>query len=366
MVVAAAAADREAKPRLASRLHPVDDRLDEPLLGDQSSLTVEPVVPVETGGDNVVARGARQHVSGELLHGELIEPHVGIERADHPVAPRPVGAAGVGLKAVAVGIAGGVEPFQSHPLAEVLTGEELLHILLVGVGSRVGHEGIDIGRQWRQSGEIERQPPRECLTIGLGIRRKLRPLEPCKHEAVDRTATPRRIANRRHLRPFHPREGPVALILGPLLDPAAEDCSLGRRDWLAEVRRWHHDIRIGARNPGEKFTLVGLARHDRPRPAAQFSGGVSGPIETQTRLSLGIIGAVTGEAPVGKDRPHVAVERDPLAAQIFGRPTAGGHEQHSENDARVESGVSHGQAPSGKHPRRRSAVGDPDEPIADP
>ena len=366
VVVTAAAANCEAKPRLARRLHPVDDRLDEPLLGDQSSLAVEPMVAIEAGGHDVVARGAGQHVSGELLHGELIERHVGIERPDHPVAPRPVGAAGVGLKAVAVGIAGGVEPFQRHPLAEVLAGQELLHILLVGVGRWVGYEGIDIGWQWRQPGEVDRQPPRERLAVGLGIRRKLRPLEPRKDEAVDRTATPRRIANRRHLRPFHPRERPVALILGPLLDPAVEDCGLRRRDRLAEMWRRHHDVGIGARNPGEKFTLVGLSRHDRPRPAAQFSGGVGGQIETQARLSLGIIGAVAGEAPVGEDRPHVAIERDPLAARIFGRPTAGGHEQHAEDDARVESGVSHGQAPSGKHPRRRSAVGDPDEPIADP
>ena len=61
-------------------------------------------------------------VTGELLDGKLVEWHVGIERVDHPVAPRPVVPGGVSLEPVGIAVARAVEPPHRHPLTKVRRG----------------------------------------------------------------------------------------------------------------------------------------------------------------------------------------------------------------------------------------------------
>ena len=54
-----------------------------------AAFLVDHRVAVESGGDDLIGGGVGKEVPGELLDGELIERHVGVERIDHPIAPRP-------------------------------------------------------------------------------------------------------------------------------------------------------------------------------------------------------------------------------------------------------------------------------------
>ena len=97
---------------------------------------------------SVVALG--EHVAGDLLDGELAERQVPIEGVDDPVAVHPGGAAAVLLVAVGVGVSREVQPGTGPALAVVRRGQQAVDDLLVGVGARVGHEGVHLGQRRRQ------------------------------------------------------------------------------------------------------------------------------------------------------------------------------------------------------------------------
>ena len=96
-----------------------------------------------------------QQVAGQLLDRELVERQVAVEGVDDPVAPRPHAAQAVDVVAVRVGVAGRVEPGHGHPLAVARRLQQRVDALLVGVGRRVGEEGVDLGRRRRQAGQVE-------------------------------------------------------------------------------------------------------------------------------------------------------------------------------------------------------------------
>ena len=89
MVVTASATDRQPEPDGRGRVDAIDDVLDGILFRDDPAFRVAPVVAIESGGDSLFERGARQQVSGNLFDGEAIERHVAVERPDHPVAVAP-------------------------------------------------------------------------------------------------------------------------------------------------------------------------------------------------------------------------------------------------------------------------------------
>ena len=119
VVVAAGAAQRHRHPHGRSRFDPVDHSFDPPFLGDAAPFARHPMVAVEAGGHSLREGGIGKQVARELLDGELIERLVAVVGVDDPVAPPPHVPLFVGLKAVAVGIAGAVEPPHGHPLAIV-------------------------------------------------------------------------------------------------------------------------------------------------------------------------------------------------------------------------------------------------------
>ena len=127
-----------------------------------------------------------QQVAGELLDGELVEGHVAIEGVDHPVAPAPHVTLAVGLVAVGVGVAGGVEPADGHAFAVAGRGEQAVDDFLVGVGRGVGEEGVDLGGGGRQTGEIERDAADEGGAAGFGGGREAFAFQTFLYEIVDR------------------------------------------------------------------------------------------------------------------------------------------------------------------------------------
>ena len=93
------AAERHAEERGAGGRDAVRQRVEAELQRVDAALFVQHRVAVKAGRDEVVVAGVGQHVSGELLDDELVERHVGVERADDPVS-RPDAARAVLLVAV--------------------------------------------------------------------------------------------------------------------------------------------------------------------------------------------------------------------------------------------------------------------------
>ena len=104
---------------------------------------------METRGENLLGLRVREQVTGELLDGELVEGHVRVERIDHPVAPRPIAASRVGLKAISIAVARAVEPPHRHAFAEVRRGEQLVDQFIEAC--------LDLIHGRWQSGQVERK-----------------------------------------------------------------------------------------------------------------------------------------------------------------------------------------------------------------
>ena len=68
----------------------------------------------------------QQQITGELLNRELIERHVGIQRADHPVAVAPDLPPGIAGITRAVGIAGQIQPLTRPVLAVAWFGDVMI------------------------------------------------------------------------------------------------------------------------------------------------------------------------------------------------------------------------------------------------
>ena len=178
-----------------------------------------------------MALGSRSPASCSI--GELVERHVAVEGVDHPIAPARHVAAAVDVVAVRVGIAGGVEPVEGHPLAVVRRGQQAIDQLFVGIGTRVGQKGIDLGRRRRQAGQVERQPADQRCLVRLGRRLQSLALEPGQNEAIDRISRPAGIANFRQRRPHRGDKRPMHTVNGPFRDPALEQVLLHRRKLMA-------------------------------------------------------------------------------------------------------------------------------------
>ena len=168
VIVTAAAVQRERHPREPGRLHAVDHRFRKPLLDDAPALAVEPVIALKAGRHDLVTRRVWQQVAGELLDRKTVERHVRIQRANHPVAPRPLLALRVALESVAVRIACHVEPARRHVLAVARRSEQPVHHALIRAGRGVFLKIGDLLRRRRQAREIERRAADQRFPRRLG------------------------------------------------------------------------------------------------------------------------------------------------------------------------------------------------------
>ncbi len=122
--VALRAAECEAEPDRACRVHAVQHIIHARLLRIAPALAVGHVVAVEACRQLLLRRRLRQQVARELEAGELVKGHVVIERARHPVTPGPVRARGIRLEAVRVRVARRVQPPHRQALAEMRRGQQ--------------------------------------------------------------------------------------------------------------------------------------------------------------------------------------------------------------------------------------------------
>ena len=122
VVMALGAGQRQAQPGGAGGVDAIKQIVEPLLLGNRAPLAVEQMVAVEGRGNFLLVGRVGQQVTSQLFNRELIKRHVGVQRRHHPVPPDPLPGVAILLKAVGVGIAGGIEPGGRHPLAVVGAG----------------------------------------------------------------------------------------------------------------------------------------------------------------------------------------------------------------------------------------------------
>ena len=300
MVVAAGAADREAEEALAG----VDENVVEGILAGEPFRDVvgaDLTGKEDGGGDEKPGRGVVPiGVAGELAANERVVGHVGVEGRHDPIAVGPgIGPFGVDLVAVRVGIANDVEPVLGHPLAVAWRGEEPIDDALVGAGSLVGQEGVDLFGSRREAGQIERHAPQPLAAIGFGRRKKPLDFEPGADEAVDVVSWPALIA---HGRGGGAGDGPEGPVVAPVdeacpvdpfrpqstgIDPRREDRHFfWRKPRHVRIGRWHLHLGLIAAREAHKRALRRLPRHDRRALAIAAAKGRGADVEPQPALRL--------------------------------------------------------------------------------
>ncbi len=309
VVVAARAAQGQAHPHRAGGRHAVDAVLGEELVDDDAPLAVQAVVAVERGGDALLQGRAGEHVAGELLDREPVERHVGVVGVDDPVAPAPHRPLAVGLVAVGVGVAGGVEPLDGHALAVARRREQPVDGVLVGVGGVVVQEVGELDRGRGHAGEVEGGAAQQGCAVGLVGRGQALGLETPQHEVVDVVARPLGVGDRGHGGALGGDERPVRLPLRALVDPQAEGLDLGLVEGLAAAG--HPHPRVVDRHAVHEQAGRRVSRDDGGAAVAAAVGERPlGHVEPQAGLARRLVGPVAREAVLREQRPHLAGEVD--------------------------------------------------------
>ena len=317
VVVAGRAADGQAHEHAADRLGPVlgVDRL--VLLDHHAALVRRDVVALEAGGDQLVESRLRQQVAGDLVDGELVERLVPVERLDRPVAVGVHLSVVVDVDAVGVAVARGVQPVAGAVFAPVGRREKAVDQPFVGAVFRVVQERRERAGVGRQPGQVEGGAAGQGAAVGfLGWRQAVL-FEPRQDEAVQRVAAPGFVFDFRRRRPVDGRERPVLVPGGALLDPAGQRLDLFAGEGFLRHLGRHPPAPVRVVDPLDQQAGVEVARDDRgtARPVASASGRPRAErsvprVEPQVRLPRRLIRTVAGEAVVGEDRPHVALEVD--------------------------------------------------------
>ena len=190
MVVALGTGHGQAKPCRGRDIDAIEDDDVALLLLDRSALAVEQVATVESSGDALIERVVGQQVAGELLDREPVERQVGVQGPNHPIPPNVLVIIAILLEAVAVGVAGGVEPGQRHALAVVGAGEEAGDDLVIGVRGVVREEVLHVARAGGQAGQVQEEPAEERGPLGLRRGIDAVAFQPGQHKAIDRVADP--------------------------------------------------------------------------------------------------------------------------------------------------------------------------------
>ncbi len=267
------------------------------------------MVAVEARGDLVFQRSAAQQVAGELFDCEAIERQVAVVGLDHPIAPAPHVANTVVLVAAGVGIAGGVQPAGSHPLAVARRSQQTVDHPLVGVGRSVGHERRDFGWRGWQARQVQRHAAQSapCLSAsGEGARPAASSRASTKASIGLRMLAA--VLDRGNRGSLGRNESPVLLPHGSLVEPSGRSdrprrarvscpsraAACARSGSVLVIRRTRS---LAADSPG----------HDRPH-AVQLALGAALHIQPQLGLPRRRIRTVALEAVVGQQRPDVAIE----------------------------------------------------------
>ena len=253
---------RRAHPYREGRVGAIDDRGDAEFLVAGAAFVLGHRVPVEGGGDELVLRRVRQQVAGDLLDRESVEGQVAVDRPDHPIAITPDFAGLVAGITRAVGVAGEIEPLLRPVFAEGRLREERGDVVLIGLGRAVFHKGLDLAPGGRQSGEVDREAPRQGMAIGFGRGLEAFLLESGEEKSIDLVHRSGVFSHDRHLALHRRIVGPMFLILPALCDPPADQVGLLGRETFPLFRRRHHFLIVLAEDAEEQLALIGFSRHE--------------------------------------------------------------------------------------------------------
>ena len=116
----------QAQPGGGGDIHPVKKNHKALLFRNRPTLPIIQMISVKPAGYLLINRGMRKKISRELPNGKLIKWHVLIEGLHHPVPPDPLIGFSIKLKTIAIGIAGGIQPFHSHSFAVMRAGQQMI------------------------------------------------------------------------------------------------------------------------------------------------------------------------------------------------------------------------------------------------
>lgn len=227
------------------------------------------------------------------------------------------------MEAVGVGVAHGVEPGAREMLAEAWGGEEPRDHAVErrcaasrrGSGGScsggrrvVREEGVELGRSWRESGEIEGEAAEESFARGFGSEGELVAAEFRGDEVINRAAVFFGTSQGgREGGAGDGLEGPVVLVDSALFDPALEERTLrGRQRFFVRVGRRHNLVGILAEDALPRLRIRKVTGHDGPDTAAVGGGGVE-LVEAEFGFAIAGVAAVAGETIIGEDRADVLV-----------------------------------------------------------
>ena len=364
MVVAAGAAHAHRQKDVAGDVgHFIEDFGPRPI--DVGDVVFVWGLSQEPGGGDGIGIVRRDLVAGELLTDEPVVGHVGVEGPHHVVAVPPGrGPEGVLPESVALGIPAEIEPVPGHAFAIAWIAEQPIHQPLIGIGGGIVDERFDVGGGGRHSEQIEREPPNERTTVGLGNGFEARLAELGENELIDRVVDDRsrqpdgeRVSRwQRWRRGSHDRaECPIAAVLGgdaSLLGSLlrAGGCCLHvvhfRQACGEQFRGWLRAGPGGAVfHPGDDRLDLDVGqfaiRGHLPRLVADSGHEVARigivEIDCRTRLasaeqadqtiepqpSLLFFGAVAADAPLDEHRADLRLEEgDPISGRLSSQPCA--------------------------------------------
>ena len=146
---------------------------------------------------------------------------------------------------------------------------------------------------------------------------------------IDGIARPIRVLDGREGGLLGLLESPVQVVGRTLLDPFVEDGDLVGRDLFAALRGRHLLVLVGGMDAHREIALLQIAG-DNGVHAVLFRERAFAGVDPAVALAIFRIEAVTLEAVLGKDRPHIAVKVDLVREGGVIRQQAGGGDQGEE------------------------------------
>ncbi len=231
-------------------------------------------------------------IPGKLLLNESIVGQIAVERFDDVVPIRPgVGALGVHLETVSVGIADDVEPMLGPSLPMPRRCQEPVDNGCTGVFTVVREEFFEFFWCRRKTGEIESRPSQPGDPACFGRGRKTVLFELLENEGIDRILAPIRTIESRDTRPLHRSERPV---VGPILHLRVVDAIGPHGTFFDPLSQYRHRVRrqrialrrhsyffVFAAHESEQGTRPGFMGNEIRRMAAATAKGCLFDIEPQ-------------------------------------------------------------------------------------
>jgi hypothetical protein len=247
------AAEGGAHPALPSRAHAIHHGQQSILFVVGSALDIGLAVAMKSGGHQVVERGLRFKVSGQLSDGEFVERHIFVHHPNNPVAITPDVAVGIAFVAHRIRVAGQIEPRRRPTFAESGRGKQAVNFLFVSGGRGVLDEAFDLGEARRKSGEVERDAAQELRFCGLWVGGQIVLLHLREHEAIDVAAWPFGMLRLRNFRRYWGLVSPVLFPLGAFFDPGFENLDVGDPQGFAVRGGRHTQFLICRGDPAIEF-----------------------------------------------------------------------------------------------------------------